>query len=95
MEPSQAEVTKGRRPSAYGERPAWVAKANGWADGWVDGAPVHVRAEVVALDLALYAHAACGACKCKTLTCTAQHKRYSDAYRILATCRACKHEEAF
>jgi hypothetical protein len=64
------------------------------ADGtWRDGAPPSVPSEAVLIDLMAYRRLTCAGCGKKGMKAVPQH---SDAgsYRILASCRNCRHREA-
>ena len=81
----QARVL-GRRPSSCSPQ-ADVARRV-FLDVWKDGAPAHIPAATLKIDLTLYAHLACAGCGKRTLSVKAQHKGV-EHYRILATCRTC------
>jgi len=90
----EAASVKAYRPSGCGEGRASGLKLH-WLDDWQDGAPPHVSGARVAFDLQLYGHARCGRCHHRTLSVKAQHRRCVGSYRVLGTCRTCKHEETF
>ena len=90
----EAASVKAYRPSGYSEGRASGLKPH-WLDDWQDGAPPHVSEARVAVDLQLYGHARCGRCHHRTLSVKAQHRRCVGSYRVLGTCRSCKHEETF
>jgi hypothetical protein len=85
-------LDRGCRPSRHGDKPAG-GKAPAWDDGWEDGPPAHVGEATLRIDLQLYRHAKCGRCQHRGLKVKAQHS--GRQYRVLGTCPACSHEEAF
>ncbi len=62
------------------------------ANAWQDGAPLSVPSETVLLDIRTYRRLKCPGCGKRGMKATPQHR--GDEYRILCSCRVCRHKEA-
>lgn len=61
-------------------------------DGWTDGAPLSVPSEVVLIDIRIYRRLPCAGCGKGGMKAAPQHN--GQRYRILCSCRTCRHVEA-
>ena len=60
--------------------------------GWQDGAPLSVPSEIVLIDLMVYRRMTCAGCGKRGMKAVPQHN--GERYRILCSCRTCRHVEA-
>ena len=61
-------------------------------DGWMDGAPLSVSSEVVLVDIRTYRRLTCARCGKRGMKAVPQHN--GERYRVLCSCRTCRHVEA-
>jgi hypothetical protein len=62
------------------------------ADGWTDGAPLSIPSEIVFIDIRTYRRMRCAGCGKPGMKAVPQHN--GERYRILCSCRVCRHQEA-
>jgi hypothetical protein len=62
-------------------------------DGWQDGAPLSIPSEAVVTDMLAYRRLTCAGCLKHGMRATQQHNA-SGRYRVLCSCRTCRHVEA-
>jgi hypothetical protein len=67
--------------------------AEGVNDGWQDGAPFSIPSEAVIIDVRNYRRLTCAGCGKRGMKAVPQHNG-SGAYRVLCSCRLCRHQEA-
>ncbi len=67
--------------------------AEGVNDGWTDGAPLAILSEIVLIDIRTYRRLTCAGCGKRGMKAIPQHNA-SGEYRILCSCRTCRHQEA-
>ncbi len=60
---------------------------------WYDGAPLAVPSEIVLIDLMVYRRMRCPKCRKRGMKAVPQHNA-SGGYRVLCSCRTCRHVEA-
>jgi hypothetical protein len=63
------------------------------ASRWLDGAPLPVPSETVLIDILAYRQVKCAGCGKRGMKAMPQHR--GDRYRILCSCRTCRHTEAY
>jgi hypothetical protein len=62
-------------------------------DDWFDGAPASVPGDAVWNDMRIYRRLKCAGCGKPGMRAIPQHTA-SGRYRVLASCRTCRHREA-
>ena len=62
-------------------------------DGWRNGAPLSVPSEIIVIDMMAYRKLTCAGCGKRGMKATPQHNA-SGSYRVLCSCRTCRHVEA-
>jgi hypothetical protein len=70
-----------------------LAQDDGRDSEWTDGAPLAMPSEVVLIDLRTYRRLACAVCLKRGMKAVPQHDA-SGRYRVLCSCRTCRHVEA-
>ena len=68
--------------------------AEGVNDGWLDGAPASVLSDTIHVDLMTYRKMICPVCRKRGGKVTPQRHSQTGAYRVLFSCRTCRHREA-
>jgi hypothetical protein len=60
-------------------------------DGWRDGAPLSVPSDAVWHDMMIYRRLTCAVCRKRGMKAVPQHN--GERYRVLCSCRTCRHVE--
>jgi hypothetical protein len=60
-------------------------------DGWIDGAPLSLPSEILLIDLMVYRRITRSRCGKRGMKAVPQH--HGERYRILCSCRCCRHTE--
>jgi hypothetical protein len=69
-----------------------TAKLVEGGDGWLDGAPLSLPSEIILIDLLIYRRMHCPKCRMRGMKAVPQHN--GERYRVLCSCRNCRHVEA-
>lgn len=64
---------------------------SGVEQGWMDGAPLSLPTEVLIIDLVSYRRLTCEGCGKRGMKAVPQ--RNGQRYRVLCSCRTCRHVE--
>jgi hypothetical protein len=59
---------------------------------WLDGAPLALPSEIILIDLIVYRKMTCAGCGKRGMKATPQHTA-EGGYRVLCSCRNCRHDE--
>jgi len=69
-----------------------IAEGTTPTNTWTDGAPLRIPSAVVLGDVRTYRRLTCAACGKRGMKATPQHTAIG-GYRVLCSCRTCRHVE--